>query len=131
MKTHIIKTAKIELLIIELPENGNTFDDLTLLNYETEGYTILGKPAEIREDDARELVQKISFGFKNYKSKDIEFFLHAKESLLSAIESEIHWENPIKVHTWASENTDIYHKQWHEAESRTFDRSRTLIFVKN
>ena len=59
-----------------------------------------------------------------------DYFEFAKDSIISAIESKnYHWlENPIKVHTWASENADEYYKQWQESEEKTF--KNPLIFVK-
>lgn len=55
------------------------------------------------------------------------------ESDIEALESAIvagGWyldDNPIKVHTWASENADDYKKQFDEAQSRVLSRERTLI----
>ena len=59
-----------------------------------------------------------------------DYFEFAKDAIISAIESKnFHWlENPIKVHTWASENADEYYKQWQESEEKTF--KNPLIFVK-
>lgn len=103
MKTHTIKTPTAELLVLELPETGSTFDVLTALNSETEGYTLLGKPDKISEERT------------------------VKESLLSLLESEIYWDvNPLANEIHAP---DI--EEWHEAEQKTFDRNRSLIFKKN
>ena len=173
MKTHTIKTLKAELLIVELPEKY----DLEWMNDEKYiraiidsrnhieerlgnspvSYTLLGKPDEISEDDAKELVESnfIEFWypnefdgygfdkFKNYKTAEFSE-VDAIESLLSAIETFIFWVNPLGIEepienfqssTFGGEKTIIHRNPmnvlWHEAESRTFDRNRTLIFVKN
>lgn len=136
MKTHTIKSENAELLVVELPETGSTFDILTAINSETEGYTLLGKPDEIREEDAKELVKEFQFGTKEYPhlcfldyKTDYFHCFSAKESLLSLLESEIYWENPIDIkgQTFSNEHTN----RWEEAELRTFDRNRSIIFVKN
>lgn len=136
---------KKELLIIELPEGTadfivmNTgdriavcaFDDvdfcLDVKGISTE-YTLLGKPDEIKEEDAMDLVESFGRGklkrFRGYGKKQFE--KTATESLLSAIESVIFWENPYSG-VLASEFPTVFEK----FESRTFDRNRTLIFVKN
>lgn len=171
MKTAEIKTLlKKELLIIELPEDStlieifgligadeNNTPDYHLTEFNFSDYTLLGKPDEISEDDAKELVESnfIEFWypnefdgygfdkFKNYKTAEFSE-VDAIESLLSAIESKIYWENPLGIDepienfqssTFGGEKTIIYRNPmnvlWHEAESRTFDRNRSLIFVKN
>lgn len=55
----------------------------------------------------------------------------ALESFHSAIRAS-GWflENPVKVHTWASENADDYKKQFDDAQSRTLDPELTLILEK-
>ena len=133
MKTQFIKTPTAELLVVELPEDSTLKEIFELIGavennslnyhltvYNFSDYTLLGKTDEITEEDAAQLIPM----YFDYERTAVEY-------LIEMIESEIYWENPIKVHTWASENADIYYKQWHEAELRTFDKSRTLIFVKN
>ena len=157
MKTYHIKDLlKKELLIVELPKETDMKDPIQILKYKNDNYVVyskynghmisrhklpegsyilLGKPDEIREEDARELVEKVMNcqHFQNYKGRKENDFANlwcknATESLLSAIESEIYWENPIPP--FAKQGEKISAK-WYEAESRTFDRNRTLIFVKN
>ena len=175
MKTAEIKTLlKKELLIVELPEEYSldyTYyreddeteiafylgDDCVQLKHFKGDYILLGKPDEIREDAAKELVESnfIEFWypnefdgygfdkFKNYKTAEFSE-VDAIESLLSALESEIYWENPMGIDepienfqssTFGGEKTIIHRNPmnilWHEAESRTFDRNRSIIFVKN
>lgn len=114
-------------------------------------YELLGSPDEIKEEDVLDLVDKdpwvLSFkSYRDYSSKKIMKYntlITALESFHSALEKEILWENPygkepienLQSSTFGGEKTIIYRNQmnilWHEAESRTFDRKRTLIFVKN
>ena len=157
MKTYEIKDLlKKELLIIELPENGYykkyrdgievrdflTDEVLTLANY-----TLLGSPDEIKEEDVKDLVEKITTRqYKNYGYVPHYFgylLSTALESFFSAIESEIYWENPygkepienLQSSTFGGEKTIIHRNQmnilWNEAESRTFDKKRVKMFVKN
>lgn len=177
MKTTEIKDLlKKDLLIIETPLNATNIifyegdNSLTwetenhiIKGYDLEGYTLLGKPDEISEDAAEDLVDEIivengnGILFKNYKIDQYNL-VEATESLLSAIEAAgVLWENPYlnaekyneamlghgEKNGWEkyrySQNR-LYlvkipsfkqqMKLWHEAKSRTFDRSRTLIFVK-
>ena len=146
MKTYYIEDLlKKDLLILELPEGyhyhvnkkgiciqGLDKSDWTVFKG---SYTLLGKADEIREEEAKELVeQSIHTGLFAHYVKDIPVntycYKTATESLLSAIESVIFWDvNPIDIkgQTFSSEHTN----RWEEAQSRTFDRNRTLIFVKN
>ena len=160
MKTITIKTLKKEVLVIELPKNGycslsenrlqiRDYNSCLLANIEG-SYTLLGSPDEIKEEDAEELVEETEMGVKlnskkyKYRSYDSQLgYATATESLLSALEKEILWENPygkepfenLQSSTFGGEKTIIHRNQmnilWHEAESRTFDRNRTLIFIKN
>jgi hypothetical protein len=112
------------------------------------GFKLLGSPDEIKEDDAINLVGEgfnISANKKvfNDYNDDCNCFKTAIESFRSALESEIYWENPygkepienLQSSTFGGEKTIIHRNPmnilWNEAESRTFDRNRTLIFVKN
>ena len=160
MKTYHLKDLlKKELLIIELPENGYyeeyrdgievrdflTDEVLTLANY-----TLLGSPDEIKEDEAKELVEETEMGVKlnskkyKYRAYDSQLgYATATESLLSALEKEILWENPygkepiesLQSSTFGGEKTIIHRNPmnilWNEAESRTFDKKRVKMFVKN
>jgi len=157
MKTAEIKDIlKKDLLIVELPENGYyeeyrdgievreflTNEVLTLVDY-----TLLGSPDEIKEEDVKDLVEKITTRqYKNYGYVPHYFgylLSTALESFHSALEKEILWENPygkepienLQSSTFGGEKTIIHRNQmnilWHEAESRTFDRNRSIILVKN
>ena len=121
MKTATIDLMKKELLIVEIPEETyyEVFkhgifvkDHLESEREFIEGsYTILGSPDEIKEDEAKELVEETEMGVKlnskkyKYRAYDSQLgYATATESLLSAIESEI---------------------------TESFDFKRTLIFIKN
>ena len=144
MKTKIISTLKKELLIIELPENGyyeEYRDGIEVRDFLTDevltlaDYTLLGKPDEIKEEDAMELVeQSIHSGLFAHYVKGIPVntycYKTALDSFHSALESEIYWNvNPIDIkgQTFSNEHEN----KWQQAQEKTFDRSRTLIFVKN
>ena len=112
------------------------------------GFKLLGSPDEIKEDDAINLVGEgfnISTNkkvFNDYKD-DCNCFKTAIESFNSALESEILWENPygkepienLQSSTFGGEKIIIHRNPmnilWHEAESRTFDKKRVKMFVKN
>ena len=159
MKTTEIKDLlKKDLLIVELPENNwlSVFPRLIWIcdretneyHYIKGSYTLLGSPDEIKEEDAKELVESWEpldskiWVYNNYKEGGIEFKT-ALESFLSVIEKEIYWENPygkepienLQSSTFGGEKTIIHRNPmnilWHEAESRTFDKKRVKIFVKN
>ena len=162
MKTKLISTLKKDLLIIELPKWYKSFnyqkpllevrgDEPNLAEFLSLGrYELLGSPDEIKEDEAKELVEETEMGVKlnskkyKYRAYDSQLgYATATESLLSAIESEIYWENPygkepienLQSSTFGGEKTIIHRNPmnilWHEAETRNFERNRTLIFVKN
>ena len=154
MKKHVIKTAKAELLIFELPrvcdyeltkeglfvkEHGSNLPD-----YIEGSYTLLGKSDEISEEDAMELVESTDFkGFDLYwdyiNKRWFDESMEAKDSLLSLIESEIFWENPyekpetcfMETFQTPSKSYEEFYLEWQEAEQKTFDKSRSLIFKKN
>ena len=157
MKTATIDLMKKELLIVEIPEetyyevfkHGILFKDHLESEREfIEGsYTLLGSPDEIKDEDVKDLVEKITTRqYKNYGYVPhyFEYLLStALESFNSALEKEILWENPygkepienLQSSTFGGEKTIIHRNPmnilWNEAESRTFERNRTLIFVKN
>lgn len=152
MKTKIISTLKKELLLVELPENGyyeEYLDGIEVRDFLTDevltlaNYTILGSPDEIKESDADELVERTGVGhpsyqgewFVNYKD-DESMFESAIKSFNSALEIEIYWNvNPhldvkgsvldMTLGQWTDK------KNFLEAQEKTFDKKRTLIFVKN
>src|SRR5690606_20049265 len=110
MKTYQIKELlKKGLLIIELPEGGEytlyddmlyVWDDKTDNHKRFKGsYTLLGKPDKISEEDAMELVEAPEPYWEDNKNQKV--IGNAKwsytKSLLSLLESEIYWENPIKI----------------------------------
>ena len=160
MKTYHIKDLlKKEILIIELPKNNwlSVFPRLIWIcdretneyHYIKGSYTLLGSPDEIKEKDARELVESWESVakdgtrvYKNYKD-GIPKKRTALESFNSALEKEILWENPygkepienLQSSTFGCEKTIIHRNPmnilWHEAESRTFDKKRVKMFVKN
>ena len=150
MKTAEIKDMlKKEILIVEIATGLSQIRKNTLSVLKHDGYILLGKPDEIKDDDAKELVQyltrrDLTITPKNYsKGKDGRFEdITFTESLLSAIESEIYWENPygkepienLQSSTFGGEKTIIHRNPmnilWHEAESRTFYRNRSIILVK-
>lgn len=141
MKTHTIKTPTAELIIVEPSQSwGLKVGEEALLIYDHTkkvfgkthtfkgSYTLLGKPDEIAENEKWDV-------YKPYKgSMEKET---TKESLLSFLDSEIYWDvNPIKHpkdYSLAHQSLNWYaeqEKKFIEAEQKTFDRSRTLIFVK-
>ena len=154
MKTLEIKDLlKKDLLIIETSEQiilTTTATGYMLRDNSTneeifiEGHTLLGKPDEISEEEASELAHfteanGIYFWKSHDKGRDI--CLTAKDALLSAIETVIYWDvNPEGEFPRYNFDEDInpkdikakfYYLKWHEAQSRTFDRNRSIILVKN
>ena len=131
MKTKTIKSLKKEVLVIELPEGRLLMDFNSLNKLESNGFRKLGFINKITEDDVRDLVEiSERYGCKNYNKKDEysnSYFMSEKDSFNSAIEKELFWVNPVvdKLHC-----EDCY-DDWNEAQEKTFDRNRTLIFIKN
>ena len=128
-----------------------TDEVLTLANY-----TLLGSPDEISEEDVSGFLEQSIFTslYGHYVSGiDVNTYCYktALDSFNSALESEIYWEvNPLgdepKKENYKYEiiadfgyydlETDIDkyiedNDKWSEAQEKTFDRNRTLIFVKN
>lgn len=136
MKTHTIKTPTAELMIVELEKGARkTAAFIVDVNGDPilDNYTLLGKADEIREEEARELVEERTDIEGNCYYEDHGIVNGttptATESLLSAIESVVFWENPFG-------ESKYFHGEYTDngriaAELRTFDRNRTLIFVKN
>lgn len=159
MKTLEIKgILKKDILIVELPRKSDVeifpnsveiYNQFTGQEESIKGfYTLLGSPDEIREEDAKELVeQSIHTGLFAYYVKEISVntycYKTAIESFNSALESKIYWNvNPYPYPSpydprsktgrfEHGEELEKVEKNYNEAESRTFDRNRTLIFVKN
>ena len=140
MKSKIITSLKKELLIIQWQNDyeiigqvlfGNSEQKGVLKNLvNLEGYTLLGSPDEIKEDDAKKLVHLHENGYYKDYINENKFFTLPSKSFYSALESEIYWNvNPIDIkgQTFSNEHEN----KWQQAQEKTFDRSRTLIFVKN
>lgn len=171
MKTITIKTLKKELLVIELPTAetkisiglhcigikpppiGKDASDINgYYHIYTEmfhGFKLLGKPDEIKEDEAKELVEETEMGVKlnskkyKYRAYDSQLgYATALESFHSALEKEILWENPIKIPSsddinWFTNQRDGDFSErytrvfnWYNNQEKTFDRNISIIFVK-
>ncbi len=150
MKTFEIKDLlKRDLLVVEAKDEKIAWA-IIFQKYGAKAvseYTLLGKADEIREEDSRELVQCINVGTTNKYVASVNFFNNvnnryyntATESLLSAVETKVFWENPLgtkrnaeKIARFKSKIAgDNLIELWHKAQSRTFDRNRSIIFVKN
>ena len=148
MKTKIITGLKKEVLVIEAKSKDiacgfifNKYGLKELLKWE-----LLGKPDEISEEDLKDLVHSDlnemtdEFFCRDYKSDWADNFdlLSALESFNSALESEIYWINPVSLeradHYRKAGNEFSYNgimKCWNKAQEKTFDKKRTLIFVKD
>lgn len=150
MKTYHIKDILTkEVFIIETPKGGYYSKDLHaiiaygIMHNIPEGYTLLGKPDEVSEEDAMELVEAPEPYWEDNKNQKV--IGNAKwsytKALLSILESKIYWDvNPLgdepnKFYAardfYGNPRISRRWSKWHEAESRTFDKKRTLIFVKN
>ena len=144
MKTKLISTLKKDLLIVEAKDDNIAWA-IVFQKYGAKAvadYTLLGKPDEIKEDDVLDLIERVFINYKDYSGKN-RAFGSPINSFNSALESEIFWENPFKK----PDNYDLWSKygeytqygvglttdslKWHEAQEKTFDKKRTLIFVKN
>ena len=152
MKTKIISKLKKELLIVELPKWYKSFnyqkpllevrgDEPNLVEFLSLGrYELLGKPDEIKEEDVLDWIERVFINYKDYSGKN-RAFGSPINSFNSALESEIYWDvNPISKQLGFTGNVTEIDKQialqkqklrFNEAQEKTFDRNRTLIFVKN
>ena len=156
MKTKTIKLLKKEVLVIE---DSPTIDfyEITprILAFNMKdgsikifkgNFTFLGKHYEITEEDVIDLVEQSLHTnlFAHYVSginpPNIYQYKTALESFNSAIEKEIFWENPFNYEKTHEEtvrdelcqcryitNTE---SKFLEAQEKTFDKSRDLVFVK-
>ena len=157
MKKRLIKTLKNEILVIELPKNGyyslsenglQIRDHNSCLLANIKGsFTLLGSPDEIKDEDVKDLVEKITTRqYKNYGYVPhyFQYLLStALESFNSALEKEILWENPIKIPS--SDDINWFRNQrdgdfserytivfdWYNNQEKTFDKKRVKMFVKN
>ena len=147
MKTKLITGLKKEVLVIEAKSKDiawgfmfNKYGVKELLKWE-----VLGKPDEIKEEDAEKLVESWESVakdgtrvYENYKN-GIPKKRTALESFNSALESEIYWDNPwgdrmpifVEASPSAFKFVEKEKERWKEAQEKTFDKKRTLIFVKN
>ena len=152
MKTKIISKLKKELLIVELPKWYKSFnyqkpllevrgDEPNLVEFLSLGrYELLGKPDEIKEEDVLDWIERVFINYKDYSGKN-RAFGSPINSFNSALESEIYWDvNPISKQLGFTGNVSEIDKQialqkqklrFNEAQEKTFDKKRTLIFVKN
>ena len=156
MKEKLISTLKKDLLILELAKHeviNIIFEEgIYVIDKDTNNtnlikgsYTILGRPNEIKEEDVKEFVDKVGlnyskrwYAYENYIISG-EHFSSALESFHSALESEIYWNvNPLEEPNIGScdcsDCQDYFNdkqNEWNEAQEKTFDKKRTLIFVKN
>lgn len=158
MKTKLISKLKKEILLVELPRVCDyklTDEMIFIIDIEKSSskrikgsYTLLGKSDEIKAEDAMELVESTidkwgddKFRFLDYRYDGCYDLFTAAESLLSGLESEIYWDvNPISKKLGFIGNVSEIDKQialqkqkrrFDEAQEKTFDKNRTLIFVKN
>ena len=141
MKTKTIKLLKKEVLVIEYSPAIDFYEinprmlAFNMINGSIKifkgNFTFLGRPDEIKEDDVADLVENKGKYYKNYSpiqgSVQGNITFTAIESFNSAIRKELFWVNPVvdKLHC-----EDCY-DDWKEAQEKTFDRNRTLIFIKN
>lgn len=147
MKSKIITGLKKEVLVIEAKSKDiacgfifNKYGLKELLKWE-----VLGTPDEIKEEDVIFLVETDEISdvgdyrhqliFIDYQDEE-KAFETALESFNSALESEIYWENPVKLFDMdnllkAKHIAYDEIKKFNEAELCTFDKKRTLIFVKD
>lgn len=115
--------------------------DLSEIDLPPGTWQIVGMLPEVTEKQVGELVQKRIhpwdhklWTYRDYTRehkfpRDAVVLHTALQSLESAIVAEGWYldDNPIKVHTWASENADDYKKQYDAAQSRVLCRERCLL----
>lgn len=127
-----MKSVELELkkrfLVVE-SENANEF---FIMNHIPAGtYHLICKGSELTGEKADDLVHGFDLGyFVDYNHHNPRAYkLTAMESFISAIESKgYYWgENPL------GHSSEYYsyiddEKKWQEAESRTFNKYKTIIF---
>ena len=148
MKTKLITKLKKELLIIELPEGTISYQysiNLEIISAEVpnykgfsfgqirigKGFTLLGTPDEIKDEDLDGILSDFD-AFQN--TGEGTGFYDYKKGFFDIVEKEIHWVNPLNNKLDKSQPLIIqteHLSKWKEAQEKTFDKSRTLIFVKN
>ena len=159
MKTKLITGLKKEVLVIELPEYTKSWefidghfwidDKKTFIKGFSPFHKLLGKRDEISEEDVLDLVERTGLGNPSYSGEWYECYKNpdamyskATDSFNSALEKNIFWVNPEpypspydpRIKTGRFEHGEELEKAervWKEAQEKTFDRNRTLIFVKD
>ena len=145
MKTLELKLKK-DVIIVEIPRLADYefinkeckylkigYEDVKLNASTLDKFDFLCKGSELTEEIANELFEYDDFlnCFETYIDTVPSIDKSAFKLFIKIFESKgFHWlENPVKIHTLASENADEYRKKWQEAEEKTF--KNPLIFVKN
>ena len=140
MKNVTVTSLSRPILIVELSEGLSQMRKNTLSILNHDGWVLLGKPDEIKEEDIEQLVEwgdadpsgdryKIGYRsyFDGYKNDVPQFTCKTPiESLFSLLESEIYWKNP-----YSGVLAMEFPTAFDNFQLRTFDRNRTLIFKKN
>ena len=141
MRTLQIDKLKKPILLVDAIDEKVAYG-IILQKYGTKAvleWDFLGILTELKDEDARVLIPKNG----NFQGKAMfkifgtekSYTTNILESFLSAIESEAYFENPEPKYISEWENDfgisgKILNRNWSEAEVKTFDKSRTLIFVK-
>ena len=112
-------------------------------------YTLLGSPDEIKEEDVKDLVERTGLGNPSYSGEWYECYKNpdamyskATDSFNSALEKNIFWVNteqypsPYDPRSKTGrykhgEELEKAERVWNEAQEKTFDRNRSIIFIKN
>ena len=148
MKTVSLKLNR-KVLVIELPriydyeltkegifvkEHGSHLSDFIECSY-----TLLGSPDDLKEEDVKDVVEPpipkwdvdkvyyLDYRYEGYY--DLKFAIDSFNSALE--ENEIYWVNPFDEYKLTMTFANEYKNKWEIAQEKTFDRTRTLIFVEN
>lgn len=110
-------------------KNGDRWESVSL---PPGNWRIIGMLNEVTEEDLTEIIDVLvssESGKKLYPNfTGGPWKVNRIESLDSAILAENwYFENPVKIHTWVSENADDYRKQWEEGKKRVLSRERCLL----
>lgn len=147
MKTLKIPDLKKEILVVELErleyyeifKHGIYIKDHANAEREfIEGnYTLLGKIDEIKDEDLDGIVS--DFDAFQSTGEGTGFYDYIK-SFNSALEKHLFWVNPYQddwdeLCEWGYVSIDgmtqMKSDRYNQAQEKTFDRKKTLIFVKN
>ena len=138
MKQIELNLKKRLLIVEENKVDLNTLESLesSFIALSKGSVKLICKGSELTEEIAIELVpQKMNVfipQFWNYKDREDLFY--AKESVISAIEAQgYYWgenpiEKPIKYSFFKSEQFNEKEDEFKDAQSRTFNPEKTLIF---